>query len=217
MPAARAHRYSARDRAPGPHYGIEEKDMRTKLMIAAIAAVFLAAPAAAQDVAKMTEESRAVAGGFAQKLGGELKQAIAQGGPDGAIGVCKNIAPQIASELSLKNGWHVSRVSLKTRNTMLGVPDAWEQKVLAEFDARAARGDDPAKLEFAEVVSEPAGQYFRYMKALPVQPLCLSCHGGATDVAPAVKAKLGTEYPHDKATGYSTGQIRGAITIKRPL
>ena len=94
---------------------------------------------------------------------------------------------------------------------------AWEQKVLAEFDARAAKGDDPAKLEFAEVVTEPAGQYFRYMKALPVQPLCLSCHGGATDVAPAVKAKLGTEYPHDKATGYSAGQIRGAITIKRPL
>ncbi|MCU0806158.1 MAG: DUF3365 domain-containing protein [Burkholderiales bacterium] len=191
--------------------------MRTKLVIAALAAMSVAAPAAAQDVAKMTEESRAVAGGFQQKLGGELKQAIAQGGADGAIGVCRNIAPQIAGDLSLKNGWHVSRVSLKTRNTMIGVPDAWEQKVLAEFDARAAKGDDPAKLEFAEVVTEPAGQYFRYMKALPVQTLCLSCHGGAADVPPAVKTKLGTEYPHDRATGYSAGQIRGAITIKRPL
>ena len=191
--------------------------MQTSLIAAAIAAALVAAPVAAQDVAKMTEESRAVAGGFQQKLGGELKQAIAQGGPDGAIGVCRTIAPQIASELSLKNGWHVARVSLKPRNTMLGVPDAWEQKVLAEFDARAAKGDDPAKLEFAEVVTEPAGQYFRYMRALPVQPLCLSCHGAASDIAPAVKAKLGTEYPYDKATGYSAGQIRGAITIKRPL
>ena len=191
--------------------------MQTRLIIAVLATAFVAAPVAAQDVAKMTEESRAVAGGFAQKLGGELKQAISQGGPEGAIGVCKTIAPQIASDLSLKNGWHVARVSLKTRNTMLGVPDAWEQRVLAEFDARAAKGDDAAKLEFAEVVTEPAGKYFRYMKALPVQPLCLSCHGGASDVAPAVKAKLDAEYPHDKATGYSAGQVRGAITIKRPL
>jgi hypothetical protein len=191
--------------------------MQTKLVTAAIAAALLAAPVAAQDVAKMTEESRAVAGGFAQKLGGELKRAIAQGGPDGAIGVCKTVAPQIAGELSLKNGWHVSRVSLKPRNTMLGVPDVWEQRALLEFDARAARGDDPAKLEFAEVVTEPAGQYFRYIKALPVQPLCLSCHGGGADVAPGVTAKLGAEYPHDKATGYSAGQVRGAITVKRPL
>jgi hypothetical protein len=191
--------------------------MWVQLITSAIAAAIVAAPVAAQDVAKMTDESHAVAGSFAQKLGGELKQAISQGGPDGAIGVCKTIAPQIAGDLSLQNGWHVSRVSLKTRNTMLGVPDAWEQKVLAEFDARAAKGDDPAKLEFAEVVIEPAGRYFRYMKALPVQPLCLSCHGGPADVAPAVKAKLASDYPHDKATGYSAGQVRGAITIKRPL
>lgn len=191
--------------------------MRTRLIAAAVAATFIGAPVAAQDVGRMTEESRAVAGGFAQKLGGELKQAISQGGADGAIGVCRNVAPQIAGELSLKNGWKVSRVSLKARNTMLGVPDAWEQRVLAEFDARALRGDDPAKLEFAEVVTEPAGQYFRYMKALPVQSLCLGCHGGTTDVSPAVKAKLSAEYPHDKATGYAPGQIRGAITIKRPL
>jgi hypothetical protein len=32
-----------------------------------------------------------------------------------------------------------------------------------------------------------------------------------------VRARLATEYPHDKATGYSAGQIRGAISIKRPL
>lgn len=191
--------------------------MRVTVIGAALAAALAAAGAAAQDVAKMTEESRAMAAGFAQRLGGELKQAIAQGGPDGAIGVCRNLAPQIAGELSLKNGWQVARVSLKTRNALLGMPDAWEQKVLAEFDARAAKGEDPAKIEFAEVVSEPAGQYFRYMKALPVQTLCLSCHGGAADIAPAVRAKLAAEYPHDRATGYAAGQIRGAITIKRPL
>ncbi|MRR09746.1 DUF3365 domain-containing protein, partial [bacterium] len=32
-----------------------------------------------------------------------------------------------------------------------------------------------------------------------------------------VKAKLAELYPEDKATGYSAGQIRGAMTLKKPL
>ena len=29
--------------------------------------------------------------------------------------------------------------------------------------------------------------------------------------------KLNSEYPHDKATGYTLGMLRGAVSIKRPL
>ena len=32
-----------------------------------------------------------------------------------------------------------------------------------------------------------------------------------------LKARLADSYPHDQATGYSKGQIRGALTVKRPL
>ena len=111
----------------------------------------------------------------------------------------------------------VSRVSLRTRNPVLGTPDAWEQKVLAEFDRRAAAGDQPDAIEFGEVVAEPAGKSWRYMKALPVMQLCTNCHGPADALSPAVKVRLQADYPHDKATGYSVGQIRGAVTVKRPL
>ena len=88
--------------------------------------------------------------------------------------------------------------------------------MLAAFNARAAKGEDPEKLEVGEIVTEPQGRYFRFMNALPVQPLCLNCHGTG-EVKDAARVHLATEYPHDKATGYSVGQIRGAITIKRPL
>jgi Protein of unknown function (DUF3365) len=47
--------------------------------------------------------------------------------------------------------------------------------------------------------------------------LCTNCHGPADALSTAVKARLQAEYPHDKATGYSVGQIRGAVTVKRPL
>ena len=179
-------------------------------------AALIAAPAWADDMANYQEESRKVAKAFVQQLGGELQKEMQAAGPASAIKVCKDVAPAIASELSRKNGWQISRVSLKTRNPLLGTPDVWEQKVLADFDKRLA-SENPANMEYAEIVTEPQGKYFRYMKAIPVQDVCLKCHGAPEAIPQPVRDALSSEYPHDKATGYSLGQIRGAITIKRPL
>jgi hypothetical protein len=190
--------------------------MKFRLATLAIAAA-LAAPAAADDAARHLEESRALAKAMQGQLAPLLMKEINERGPDGAIGVCTTIAPSVASDLSRRNGVKVSRVSLRVRNPVLGTPDAWEQKVLAEFDRRAAAGEQPDAIEFGEIVAEPAGKSWRYMKALPVMPLCTNCHGPVETLAPAVKARLQAEYPHDKATGYSVGQIRGAVTVKRPL
>ena len=178
--------------------------------------VLAALPAvAAEDTPLQT--SRTVAISLMQQLGAELKKEISANGPDAAINVCRNIAPELASKLSIEQGWRVTRVSLKTRNPLLGTPDAWEQQALKEFDARAADGEALDKLEFSESVSEPGGRYFRYMKALPVQPLCLACHGSEQHIPASVKATLSQQYPHDRATGYAVGQVRGAISVKRPL
>jgi len=32
-----------------------------------------------------------------------------------------------------------------------------------------------------------------------------------------VKARLAGDYPHDRATGYALGQIRGAVSIKQAM
>ena len=162
-------------------------------------------------------ESRAVATALMQQLGAALKKEMAAGGPDAAINVCSKLAPELATKFSIENGWRVTRVSLKTRNPLLGTPDIWEQQALQEFDVRVAKGDAPDKLEYSETVTEPSGRYFRYVKALPVQPLCLACHGAAEQISASVNATLKQHYPHDRAVGYLTGQIRGAISIKRPI
>lgn len=163
------------------------------------------------------QESRAVAVSLMQQLGAELKKEISANGPEAAIKVCKNIAPEMAAKLSIEKGWRVTRVSLKTRNPLLGAPDAWEQQALKEFDTRAKNGEALDKMEFSESTVEPAGRYFRYMKALPVQPMCLACHGAEEQISAAVKAALTEQYPHDLAIGYRIGEVRGAISIKRPL
>lgn len=167
------------------------------------------------DSRKMLEEARKVSGELIGQVRGELTRAIEVSGPLRAIIVCKYSVPEISSALSRKTGWKVSRVSLKPRNPALGAPDVWEQRVLGDFERRAEKGDKPDELEYGEVVTEPAGRFYRYMKALPVVPLCMGCHGDK--VTDAVRAQLATEYPHDRARGYQLGQVRAAVTIKRPL
>lgn len=176
-----------------------------------------AAPALADDTAKLQEESRAVAMPFLKQLAAENKKAVDEGGPESAIKVCKEIAPKMAGDISRKNGWKLTRVSLKVRNPLLGSPDAWEQKVLQDFEARLANGEKPEAIEFAETVKEPAGSYFRYMKAIALQPGCVTCHGSPEQIPANVRARLADDYPHDQATGYAPGQIRGALSIKRPM
>ena len=154
---------------------------------------------------------------FAKKLGGHMKAAMKEGGPTNAVKVCSEIAPQLTGEISRKTGWKVTRVGTRVRNTMLGSPDAWEQKVLAQFEERKAKGESLKKMAHSEVVEEPNGKYFRFMKAIGVQPGCVQCHGGKDDVLPEVEMILEERYPHDMARNYKVGDLRGAISIKQPM
>jgi len=174
-----------------------------------------ALPLAAQDLA-WVGDARKVATSIPPKLVAVLTDEMAKGGPEGAIGVCRDVAPQLAKAASAETGWAIRRVSLKNRNPR-AVPDAWERAVLEDFDRRAAAGEAPATLEKAEIVVVAGKQEYRYMRALPVQSLCLNCHGTPEQLTPAVGRKLKELYPDDKATGYKPGDIRGAMTIRKEL
>ena len=154
---------------------------------------------------------------FGKRLGKEMKAAMKAGGPTNAIQVCSDKAPEITGELSRKTGWKVTRVGTKVRNSLLGTPDPWEQKVLAQFQERNKKGEPYKKMAFSEVVKEPNGKYFRFMKAIGVQPMCLQCHGGSDTILPEVQMILEERYPHDKAQNYKAGDLRGAISIKQPM
>lgn len=187
--------------------------MKTLLIAAAtLIAPFVTPIAHAADDA-MLGEARKVATTLPPKLLASLQEEIKKSGPEGAIPVCKDMAPKMAAEISQQTGWKIKRVSLKARNEARAIPDEWEKAALEDFDKRAAAGESPAQLEKGEKI----GNEYRYVKALPVQPLCLQCHGPADQLSPAVKSVLGKLYPNDQATGYSVGQIRGAISVRKPL
>jgi hypothetical protein len=152
-----------------------------------------------------------------QQPGMRLKKELVGTGLEGAVSGCRDIASTIAGELSRRSGGRVARVRLNTCNRLLGDPDVWERQILADFDRNAAAGEKIESMEYSETIDEPRGRYLRYMKALPVQPLCLTCHGTAENIPQQVKAKLAVGNPHDRATGYVLGQVRGAVAIKLPV
>ncbi|MBL1141574.1 MAG: DUF3365 domain-containing protein [Proteobacteria bacterium] len=167
---------------------------------------FSASSETATEVDLRVNKSRATVKTFAGKLVKELKQALEEGGPVKAIKVCNIEAPQIAGELSEQHKLRIGRTSLKIRNPN-NEADAWEQAVLQQFEQRKLQGEDIATLEYFEETEKG----FRYMKAIPTKGLCLACHGEA--LSESVKTTLTEYYPNDKATGFKTGDIRGAFTL----
>lgn len=147
---------------------------------------------------------------FATQLQARLKSAMAEGGPVNAIEVCNHDAPEIARSISEGRRYDVARTSLKLRNPA-NAPDAWERQILESFEARKAAGAPITTLEKSAFVEIDGKPHFRFMKAIPTMPLCVSCHG--KDIAPAVDATLDTLYPEDQARGFAPGDIRGAFTV----
>lgn len=184
----------------------------------AAALMFSAPLAGAADLTAYEAEARQITAEFFAELKGELVKGMQAGGPVAAIEVCNTLAPAIAAKHSQQSGWDVGRTSLKLRNPN-DAPDAWEVRVLQDFEQRRAAGDGPDALVASEVVEEDGKTYYRFMQGIVMPPLekmpCLKCHGERID--PATAARLDQLYPQDQARGYKAGQVRGAFTLKKPL
>lgn len=177
----------------------------------AACAISLCAVAGADHEQALEAEARSLAAEFAGRLKPELQAALRDGGPVHAIGVCADKAPAIADALSVESGWLVKRVSLKARNASRAIPDRWETAVLEALEQRREAGEPATALSY----SETTPSHYRYMQAQVVEGVCLTCHGKA--LSAEVSRALHEYYPDDRATAYNPGQVRGAISLSKPL
>jgi hypothetical protein len=164
--------------------------------------------------AERAAESRKLTQSFAEQLRGELVRAIKAGGPESAIPVCHSAAPAITEEMAAEKGWSVGRTALKLRNPA-NAPDPWERSVLLKFQDQIKQGADVKELEVYETATQDGKPVFRYMKAIPTQKPCLTCHG--QNVSEPLRKTISELYPQDQAVGFSLGELRGAFTIVQPL
>jgi hypothetical protein len=180
--------------------------MRKTLFISAVIACF--ANVGLADEALLSE-ARSHAKNLGMSLKATLQASMKTDGPVTAIDVCHIQAPEIAKQVS-ENGWVVGRTALRVRNQD-NAADAWETETLQAFVSRLEAGEAPDTLETSTTMD---GE-FRYMKAIPTGQVCLVCHG--SELAAPVAAKIVALYPHDKATGFKEGELRGAFTLRKEL
>lgn len=138
-------------------------------------------------------------------------------GPANSINVCHKIGPAIALNLAEKTGWEITRVGTRVRNVDLGTPTGWQRKALEDVTSDLHNGADPKTLEWHEAVTENGKTTLHYAKAIVLQAQCMTCHGDAQNIPVPVAARIKALYPHDQATGYKIGDLRGAVVISRPL
>lgn len=163
------------------------------------------------DLAALTEQAKVAVKALGGNLKSKLEAALKDGAPENAIDICQITAPEINKAVSAEHGMSVNRVSLKNRNPVSGQANEWQAKVLQDFETRKLNGESPDTLVYSEVVNNE----FRFMKAIPTAAVCLNCHGA--QLKTSVKERLAERYPHDKATGYKEGDLRGAFVVVKNL
>ncbi len=163
------------------------------------------------DEAELRQQALDLVKQYAGQLKPALIGALAQEGPEHAVRVCAEKAPEIGASLAKSSGWEVSRVSSKPRNRQTAVPGTWEAGVLADFEARQQQGEPIGGLEYSAIV----GDEYRFMKAQGVEGVCVVCHGKM--ISPTLRDVIEQQYPGDMATGYSPGEVRGSFRLVRHL
>lgn len=130
------------------------------------------------------------------------------------IYLCSMTAAGISSEISCDNNILIRRVSPDPRNIGNSSLDSWEQKAFAQLHKQHRHTDGFVDHEFYEVVSEPMGNYYRYMRSIKMTAECLPCHGAEGKMEQDVLAALNKHYPYDGARDYEIGSLVGAISVK---
>jgi hypothetical protein len=142
-----------------------------------------------------------------QTLKSELMQKMSTGGPSEAVAFCAGNAHGLTQGVIADTGVTVGRSSLRLRNPANAGPD-WVQAWLTEQGERPLQGLDG----FRRIdVVEGGKKYARVLKPIGIEPVCLNCHGPSGEMQAAIRERLGENYPEDQATGYATGDLRGAI------
>ncbi len=160
------------------------------------------------EVAAARERAHAAAAELGQRLTEALSDQLAGGTHAAAIDVCSRIAPAAAAEMS-RAGLEIRRTSLRYRNPG-NAPDAWERAGLERLAEALAAGQPPRELH---EIDEERGE-LRLLRPILVAPGCLPCHGVAHKLDPAVGRELARRYPDDRATGFATGDLRGAFSVR---
>ena len=186
--------------------------MKRALLITLCSAALMANPYESnqEEYDSVVKTGQEVSSTLLKTLGMNLQKHMEAEGPVGAAAFCSTKAYALTADVDDQFGKdvQVKRISLKERNP-----------------ANRAEGNEKAILESLEklqqngvvlppyLVERVNKETYKYYKPLLInKQVCLKCHG---DVGKNQELSQFFEktYPHDKATGYKFGDLRGAVVV----
>ena len=187
-----------------------------KVIIFAAGAFLISALSCQKEQTKVTEipaeKKQGIPGGeilknyaaeAQQLLGSQLKQKIAEGGPENALEFCNINAIPLTESISKKYNVSIKRVSDQYRNPD-NAANASEIAVITTYKAMLAAGKMPKGLL-------KDGHYY---SPIVTNAMCLQCHGTpGKEMTEQTHKKIKSLYPQDKATGYGVDELRGIFSI----
>jgi hypothetical protein len=146
---------------------------------------------------------------FSMALKASLREAL-RNGPVDAMNVCSDLAPEIAMQHS-GQGIYISRITERSRNKN-NQADSTHLSILDQF------ADKKTAPPFIGEWRQSGGKsFYYYYKPIYTQEICLKCHGDKSKFANGLIKRLDGRYPHDAATGYKIGDLRGMFEIEIEL
>lgn len=163
-----------------------------------------------EEMDAVIKTGQEVSAALLQTLGGNLKKKMKAGGPIAAATFCTTEAYNLTASVDEKYGKeiHVKRISLKERNPV-NKAEGDEKAVLESLETLQRNGVELPPYLVERVTKET---YKFYKPLLINKQVCLKCHGDI-EKNEQLSQYLKKSYPHDKATGYTFGDLRGAVVV----
>ena len=165
----------------------------------------------ATTLQEVKEEAKTAIFKLKTTLGKKLKKNMKKGGPEQAAIFCSNQAIDLTHSvnISFANDTHIRRISLKERNSA-NSPKSDEREVLLKIQ----KDYDSGKTVETLIVKKIYDDTYKVYKAIFIdKEVCLKCHGDITKRDKKAYKIIQKDYPHDKATNYKMGDLRGAFVV----
>jgi Protein of unknown function (DUF3365) len=137
----------------------------------------------------------------------ELREGLERGGPASALRSCHVDATGVSQRVARGENIAAGRTSDRLRNPT-NAPRPWAAALVQANAGRRARDVEGFAVDLGDRVG--------VLRPIALRPMCAGCHGPADKVSPAVRRLLADQYPADKATGFTEGEIRGWFWVEMP-
>lgn len=137
----------------------------------------------------------------------ELTDALDRGGPAFATRSRHIDVLGAFRRLELRDGIRAGFTSDRLRDPA-NAPPPWAAPLVRADAGRHAREVDGYAVDLGPTVG--------VLRPIAERPMCGSCHGPAAKISSEVREAIARGYPHDRAMGFGTDEIRGWFWVEIP-